>query len=394
MAAKDKQLSAHTVRSLSNNGRKRPSMFNSEETMKTYFRPRGLALAMLAAGLAHPYAALAQDHAVMNQHADIATMCGDKPAKVGLVDGFGGATWFRTAAAEFADEMKKCPNVEAVTYLDANGSAQSYNSHINNLVAQGVNVIVAFTHFGDASIPAYRDAKAAGVTMVPYFSQLGGEIGRDYDAIVYQDPVAVGGMWADWLGQSLEGKGNVLFMGGPAGAASSEKFMEGFKAGLAKFPEMTLLEDQYIVTNWSPVDAQQAIAALIAKYPEIDGIASDYGVTTMAAINAFKQAGVPVPAQATLASSNELNCLYLSDTDAGKGWKYFSLDGTTSLVRFAARRALSIYEGTENNEPLAVVSYPYADSEAGIKPLCDPDLPPDADMSGLLGAEKLTELLK
>ena len=290
--------------------------------------------------------------------------------------------------------MKKCPNVESVTYLDANGSAQSYNSHINNLIAQGTNVIVAFTHFGDASIPAYRDAKAAGVTIVPYFSQLGGEVGRDYDAIVYQDPVAVGGMWADWLGKTLEGKGNVLFMGGPAGATSSEKFMDGFKAGLEKFPDMTLLEDQYIVTNWNPVDAQQAIAALIAKYPEIDGIASDYGVTTMAAINAFKQAGVPVPAQATLASNNELNCLYLSDVEAGKGWKYFSLDGTTSLVRFAARRALAIYEGTENTEPFGVVSYPYADSEAGIKPLCDPALPPDADMSGLLAAEQLTELLK
>lgn len=362
--------------------------------MKTRFGPQGLAIAALAAGLALPLAVQAQDHAVLNAHADITKMCGDKPAKVGLVDGFGGATWFRTAAAEFADEMKKCPNVESVTYLDANGSAQTYNSHINNLVAQGANIIVAFTHFGDASLPAYRDAKAAGVTMVPYFSQLSGEVGRDYDAIVYQDPIAVGGMWAEWLGKSLAGKGNVLFMGGPPGATSSEKFMEGFKAGLTKFPEIKLLEDQYIVTNWNPVDAQQAIAALIAKYPQIDGIASDYGVTTMAAINAFKQAGVAVPAQATLASNNELNCLYLSDAEAGKGWKYFTLDGTTSLVRFAARRALSIYEGTENTEPMAVVSYPYADSESGIKPLCDPNLPPDADMSGQLSAEKLTELLK
>lgn len=332
--------------------------------------------------------------AVMNQHADITTMCGDKPAFVAHVDGFGGATWFRTAAEEFRQEMSKCPNVTKSVYLDANGSAQTYNAHVNSLVAQGADIIVAFTHFGDASIPAFRAAKQAGVTMVPYFSELSGTPGRDYDAIVFQDPIAVGGMWADWLGETLNGEGNVFFMGGPAGATSSEKFMAGFKAGLAKYPDMKLLEDNYIVTNWNPVDAQQAIAALIAKYPQIDGIASDYGVTTQAAINAFKQAGAAVPAQATLASSNELNCMYLADKEAGNGWKYFSLDGTTSLIRFAARRAMSIFQGTENDEPAGIVSYVYADSEAGIEPLCDPNLPPDADMSGQLTPEELTELLK
>lgn len=364
--------------------------------MRTSSTLLALATLLLAAGESstHPATAADKELAVMNKHADITKICGDKPAFVGLVDGFGGATWFRTAAAEFMDEMKKCPNVTKVQYLDANGSAQTYNSHINSLVAQGANIIVAFTHFGDASIPAFRAAKKAGVTMVPYFSELGGKTGRDYDAIVYQDPLAVGGMWAEWLGKTLNGKGNVLFMGGPTGATSSQKFMEGFKKGLQKYPEMKLLEDNYLVTNWNPVDAQQAISALIAKYPKIDGIASDYGVTTMAAINAFKQAGIAVPAQATLASSNELNCMYLADGKTDKAWKYLSLDGTTSLVRFAARRALSIYEGTEDNEPSGVVSYVYADSEAGVKPLCDPNLPPDADMSGQLSAEKLTTLLK
>ncbi|MCY1315118.1 D-xylose ABC transporter, D-xylose-binding protein [compost metagenome] len=330
----------------------------------------------------------------MNKHADITEMCGDKPAFVGLVDGFGGATWFKTSAAEFEDELKKCPNVKKVVYLAANGSPQIYNSHINSLVAQGANVIVAFTHFGDASLPAFRAAKKAGVTVIPYFSEIGGQAGRDYDAVVYQDPLAVGGMQGEWLAKTLQGKGNVLFLGGPTGALSSERFLNGFKQVIEKYPGMQLLEENYVVTNWNPVDAQQALAALIAKYPHIDGIGSDYGVTTMAAVKAFKQAGLSVPPQATLASSNELNCTFQADRQKGQSWKYFSLDGTTSFVRFAARRGLSIYEGTPNNEPEAVVSFPYADSEADIEPACDPNLPPDADLSGLLGAEKLTSLLK
>jgi ribose transport system substrate-binding protein len=349
-----------------------------------------VASGLLLAGTAH---AEEKKLAVLNAHTDISTICGEKPAFVGHVDGFGGATWFRTAAAEFKDEMEKCPNVTKVVYSDANGSAQAYNSAINSLVAQGVDIIVAFTHFGDASIPAYRAAKQAGVTMVPYFSELNGKTGRDYDAIVYQDPFAVGGKWAAWLGKTLKGSGNVMFMGGPPGADSSQKFMKGFRTGLEEFPDMVLLEEDYIVTNWNPVDAQQAIAARIAKYSRIDGIASDYGVTTQAAINAFKQAGLAVPAQATLASSNGLNCMYLKDIADGNGWQYFSLDGTTSLIRFAARRAMSIYQGTENNEPFGAVSYVYADSEDDIVPECNPDLPPDADMSGQLSNEKLVKLL-
>ena len=87
-------------------------------------------------------------HAVMNKHADISPMCGTKPVIVAHVDGFGGATWFKTAAAEFKDELSKCPNVKKVTYLDANNDAQKYNSDINSLVSQGANVIVAFTNFG------------------------------------------------------------------------------------------------------------------------------------------------------------------------------------------------------------------------------------------------------
>jgi ribose transport system substrate-binding protein len=332
-------------------------------------------------------------HAVMNKHADITPMCGTKPAFVGHVDGFGGATWFKTASAEFKDELSKCPNVKKVSYLDANNDAQKYNSDINSLVSQGANVIVAFTHFGAASLPTFKAATKAGVTMVPYFSQIGGVEGKDYAALVYQDPIADGIKWADWLGTTIK-SGNVVFLGGPPGATSSQKFIDGFKKGLEKFPNVKLVDENYIVTNWNPVDGQRAVSALIAKYPKIDGIASDYGVTTMAAIKAFELAGLPIPAQATLASSNELNCKYFADQKAGKGWKYFSLDGTTSLIRFAARRAMAAYQGTKDDEPEAVIPYVYADSEANISPKCDPSLPPDADMSGQLSDAKLKELLK
>jgi ribose transport system substrate-binding protein len=329
--------------------------------------------------------------AVMGKGADITSMCGTKPAIVALTDGYGGNTWRKTALAEFRDEAAKCPNIKKVIYANANGDQQKSNSDINSLVAQGVNVLVSFTDFSDAMLPAFRAATKAGVTVVPYFSQLSGTPGRDYAQVVYQDPARVGAMWADWLGTTLK-TGNVVMLGGTAGALSSQRFMEGFHAGLKKYPGIKLLDDNFIVTNWNPVDAQKAVSGLIAKYPKIDGIASDYGVTTLAAVKAYELAKLPVPAQVTGGSNNELNCKYLDEKKKGTAFQYKAVDGTTTLVRFALRRAMASYEGTKDPESTAVVPYTFADSAKGIDPKCNPSAPPDADLSSALSDAELKVL--
>jgi ribose transport system substrate-binding protein len=349
----------------------------------------GACTAIVAAG---EYSQAADEFVFANKGADITPMCGDKPVRVALVDGFGGNTWRKTQLAELRDEAAKCPNITEILYADAGGDQQKYTSDINSFVAQRVNIILAFTDFGKAALPTYRKAFKDGVTIVPYFSELGGQPGTDYVANPYQDQIRVAHIWAGWIGKTLGGKGNVILLGGIPGGDVSKKFLEGFKEGLTAFPEIKLLEDDYIVTNWNPADAQKAVTGLIAKYPQIDAVASDYGVTTLAAIKAFEQAGLPIPVQATIASNNELNCKYLDDRTAGKGWKYMSVDGTTITVRFALRKALAAFQGTTNDEPLAIVPYVYADSEANIDPKCDPSAPPDADFASGVPEDKLKEI--
>ena len=364
----------------------------------TSYRPikplkAGLSGAALSlAGMFSP--AFAEEPVFMDKGADITTMCGEKPMRVALIDGFGGDTWRKITRAEFEDELSKCDNVTEVRYVDANGDQQKYNGDINSLIAQGLDVIVAFTDFGDAALQTYRKAHRDGVTMVPYFSNISGEAGRDYAANIYQDQFYVGGLWADWMINSLNGEGNVAVLGGVAGAASSQVFLDGFKEGLKDAPGIKMLDENFIVTNWNPADAQKAVTGLIAKYPQIDGIASDYGVTTLAAIKAFEQAGLDVPAQATLASNNEINCKYVEAKKAGTAWEYFTLDGTVRTVRFAARAGVAAFQGTENSDPTSVVPFVYADSTAGIDPLCDAAAPPDADLSSGLPAEKLNALFR
>jgi ribose transport system substrate-binding protein len=325
---------------------------------------------------------------------DIGTVCGTKPIIFGLSDGYGASTWRKIVLEELKDELSHCTNVQRFIYSNANGDPQKANSDINSMIAQGVNVLIVDPDFGPSQIPSMRAAMKAGVTVVAYPASLPGKVGRDYSANITYNTGEIGKTWADWLSGTIK-KGKVIFLGGTAGVTSSQSFFTGFKDGLKSHPDLELLSDQYVVTNWNPVDAKKAAVGLIAKYGKIDGIATDYGVTALAVVEAFQEANLPVPAVATIASTNEVNCHYLADKKAGKAYPYFTLDGTTSIaIRIAARRAVSDFEGTSNDEPQDAMPMVYADSEKGLDPKCDPSAPLDADLSSSLPAEKLKAAFK
>ncbi|MCJ9722270.1 substrate-binding domain-containing protein [Agrobacterium sp. SHOUNA12C] len=335
--------------------------------------------------------ALAADTVSVNDHANIVPMCGEKPARVALIDGYGGNTWRKIALAELRDEASKCKNITDVEYTDAGGDAQAYSSAINGYTAQGFDIIIAFTDFGDAALPAYRAAHQAGVIMAPYFNDLNGTIGQDYDVNIYEDAYTSGQIFGKWVGETVK-EGNTVFLGGLPGSASSTTFLNGYKEGLKAYPKIKLLDDHFIVTNWNPADAQKAVAGLIAKYPKIDAIASDYGVTSLAAVKTFEQAGLPVPAMASIATNNEYSCKFIDAKAAGHPWKQLSLGGTTADVRFVLRAAMAKLQGTPNNEPRALVAFPFSDTEKGLDPKCDKSAPPDADLAASLDPTKLKAL--
>lgn len=355
-----------------------------------FSRMLGRAAALLGASVIGT-AAYAAGDSVTNHQGDITPLCGTKPMIVGVSDGYGGNTWRKTGLAEVKDELSHCKNVKRIIYSNANGDPQKANSDINSMVAQGINVLILLPDFGAVQLPAMRAAMKAGVAVVPYSAQIAGVPGRDYVVNVVGDTKQIGVLWADWLGANVK-KGNVVFLGGSPGAAPSQNFLDGLKAGLKQYPNLKLLNEQFVVTNWNPVDAQKATAGLIAQYPRIDAIVTDFGVTALAAAKAFEQAHLPVPAIATIASDNELNCHYLATKKAGTHFPYYTVDGTTSYVRFAVRQGVAAYQGTTDKESPSILPFTYADSAKGLDPKCDPSAPPDADLSSALPADKLKQV--
>ena len=319
---------------------------------------------------------------------DITKVCGSKPVILGVADGFGGDTWRKIKNGEVAAEAAKCPNIKQIYYTDASGDPQKANSDINSLVARGINILLVLPDIPAAQMPAMRQAVRAGVVVIPYLPKIAGKPGVDFTTNVYINYPNVAYGSADWLAKVVK-KGNIIYLGGPAGNPVSQVQFDAFVERMKKYPDLKLLEDHYIVSNWSAADTQKAMTGLIAKYGQIDGLAADYAPVAYAAVRSFQEAGLKVPAVATAASDNEINCAYLKDRDSGKGWQYLTRDGGLAIVRFALRRGMADYEGVKSDEPNIMLFEPNADSSLNTDPKCDPSMPPDADLTSTLTTEQM-----
>ena len=322
---------------------------------------------------------------------DITAVCGTEPITVALADGFGGNSWRRITRAEFEDEAAKCPNIEEVLYTDAQGDQQQANADINSLVAQGADAIVVYADFGEAELPAIRAAHDEGVAIVPYLADPGGTPGEDYVDFIDEDRDAIGKLWADWISEAV-GEGDIIFLGGIPGNPSSLGFIESLKKGLEAHPEISLLSDAPVDTNWDAAEYQRVMAGLLTQYDNIDGIVTDYGLGSIGAMRAYVAANEPLPPIAALASGNENGCLWEELSASNPDFQFMSVDGTTRIVRVALGKAVAAAQGLDDPFPNIVPLFVYGDSLSDSPPQCFPDLPPDADLSSSLTPEQLADL--
>jgi ribose transport system substrate-binding protein len=242
---------------------------------------------------------------------DIRTLCGTKPVRFALSDGFFANSWRQTTLAELKDEASKCPNITEVIHTDAQGSAQKQIADIEGLAAQHIDIILVFPDFGPALIKAMRDATAAGSIVVPYDTGLNfpGERGKDYLVAITEDQRSKAAAEATWATDALGAKGNVLQFGGVAGNPVTLEMKKGWNSVFDKHPDMKVLEGGPVYVNWDPAETQRVTAGLLAKYPQIDATLNDLGQGSVAALRAFAAAGRPLTLTVT-EDVNSLGCLW------------------------------------------------------------------------------------
>jgi ribose transport system substrate-binding protein len=112
----------------------------------------------------------------------------------------------------------------------------------------------------------------------------------NYLSLVNADDWSLGRHMAQWIAETLKGKGNIVMIAGIAGASPAENRIKAAHEVFDTYPDIKILDLQY--TDWSPAKGKTVMAALIQKYgKQIDAVWSDHGLEGSGAIEAFVDAG-------------------------------------------------------------------------------------------------------
>jgi ribose transport system substrate-binding protein len=309
--------------------------------------------------------------------------CGKKAITLGVQDGGGLNAWSKSSYDQVKIEAAKCPQIKKTLTVNAGFDPQKAVSGFRGMVAQGANAIVIIPDSGVcAELPAMRQATARKVVVVPWGANGCGQAGKDYQDYVDFDAVAAGKLWTDWMAKQLNSKGNILWLGGPAGNPVDAGEIKGMYEALKAYPNMKVLgkvtEKQWPVTNWDPAQAAKVSAALLAKYPQVDAIISSYGSVAEAGLKSFEKAGRKPPAIATL-EQNQLACDWKDRKGTKNDFALATISNRNWLGRIAVRKAVAAANGLP--EPgKSIVDLPLVEdsTNADLQPVCNPSDPPEA----------------
>jgi ribose transport system substrate-binding protein len=235
--------------------------------------------------------------------------------------------------------------------VNAGFDPQKGTSGIQSMIAQGANAIVIIPDSGVcAELPTLRQAKQRGVSVATYAADACGKAGTDYVSYTDWDTVADGKSLTDWLAKQMGEKGNLLFLGGPAGNLVDQGSVKGMQEALKAYPNIKVLDNvttkSWPVTNWDPATAQKVTASLLAKYPQVDGILDIYGADVSGELKAFKDAGRKVPPIAT-SQVNSLSCTWEKANGTPGEFQLATVSNRNWTGRLAVRSAVAAANGQD-----------------------------------------------
>jgi ribose transport system substrate-binding protein len=189
------------------------------------------------------------------------------------------------------EEATAAGTVETYRYADANDDPAKQISDVEDLLTQGCDVLILSAAASDVVDPAAQSAMEAGVPVVTLDRDVADPTHRV--AYVEGDNCLMGRLQAEFIVEQLGGQGNVVLLSGAAGASPAEDRLRCAREVFAANPGITELAQAY--TGWSDVEGQNIMANWITTFPQIDGVWSDAGLQGSGAIQAYLDAGLPVP---------------------------------------------------------------------------------------------------
>jgi ribose transport system substrate-binding protein len=215
------------------------------------------------------------------------------PYTVSWADIYLAPTWMTQTTKtmdDMAHDLKQAGLLKSFTIQNANGNVTQQIQQIQAMIDANTDVIIV-----DAGSPTALDrvvsqACRKGIAVISFDSPI------HTDNLTTKIEVSAqswGTATANWLVQTLGGKGDILVLNGPAGIGVSEARWAYAKKVFAAHPGINVVAISNTEYNAAP--AEQSVSSLLYAHPHVDGIWSQGGALSAGAVLAYERAGKPIP---------------------------------------------------------------------------------------------------
>jgi ribose transport system substrate-binding protein len=236
-------------------------------------------------------------------------------------------------AAQRKDLIKK------FILTDANSDPAKQISDIQDLVNQGIDLLIVNPATADALNPILGRVMRQGIPVVTVARRVDDD--QNFVSFVTASDAALARTCATWVAEKLEGKGKIVLLPGLAGSSPAEARLTAAKEVFAQFPGIEILDTQY--TGWSPANGKQIMSAIIQRSgKEIDGVWADSGLQASGSVEAFLNAGFK-PDEIPLHTGGDMNGMYKAAIN--NAFPFCGADYTPSMGIKAVDVALDVLQG-------------------------------------------------
>jgi galactofuranose transport system substrate-binding protein len=189
------------------------------------------------------------------------------------------------------ESMKNAAEENGVKLVvtDAQSSTPKQISDIQDMIAQGVNVLFIPPREEEGMEPALKAAREAGVPVFMVDREANAKICEDYLTFMGSDFVQQGERAAEWLVKATNGKAKIAELQGTVGASVTHDRGEGFKNVIDENPGMEIIASQS--GNFTRAEGQNVMEQIIGSNPDLDAVYAHNDEMAIGAIQALKDAG-------------------------------------------------------------------------------------------------------
>jgi D-xylose transport system substrate-binding protein len=262
---------------------------------------------------------------------------------------------------------------------DAQSSAETQASDVENLIAQGANVVVILAQDGTAILPSVANALANGIPVIAY-DRLIEDPGVLY---ITFDNVGVGRLQAEVI-FDLVPSGNYIIIKGNSADANADFLRAGYEEVIGEAVaagDITIVGEEY-TDNWDPAIAQTTTEQLLtAADNDVQAILSENDGMAGGVIAALEAQGLAgqVPVSGQDGDLPALNRVALG-TQSVSVWKDARLLGTAAgeaAVQLCADPDVTAVEGVApfttpgGNEVTSILLEPQAITQENLDVVLD-----------------------